>query len=113
MPTDQQLDGMHNNFKHVVKRIGGCLKPGDSQFRLQKYLKSSLVQKKRLLDENGCAEEVQEYYRKHTQIHNEIYGQNAPAVVSEFIKSTSQSMPHQFKNFEEPFTKLLKCCFLF
>ena len=43
MLTEQQMDGMHVMFKHIVKRIGGQLRPGDSQFHLQKYLKSSLV----------------------------------------------------------------------
>jgi len=43
LPTEQQMDGMHVMFKHIVKRIGGQLRPGDSQFHLQKYLKSSLV----------------------------------------------------------------------
>jgi hypothetical protein len=40
-PTETEMDGMHNNFKIIVKKIGGLVNP--AHYKLQNYLQSSIV----------------------------------------------------------------------
>ena len=54
-PTEQQMQNMHLGFKTVVKKIGGVIIMNESHNQLQKYMRNSLIVKRRILEETGCA----------------------------------------------------------
>jgi hypothetical protein len=49
--TDIEMDGMHSCLRTIVKQSGGLLKIANDQFKLHKYIRSSVVQKQRMLEE--------------------------------------------------------------
>jgi hypothetical protein len=49
--SDAEMEGMHSCFRTIVKQIGGLVNIESNQFSLQKYIRSSVIQKRRILEE--------------------------------------------------------------
>ena len=95
--TDFEMEGMHNSFRTIVKHIGGLVNPDNTQVKLQQYLRSSVVQKRKMIEEDdSILKKIQDYYRMHVKIHNDLYGENNPA--SKFIKYFADSVSDQNSN---------------
>ena len=94
---DFEMEGMHNSFRTIVKHIGGLVNPDNTQVKLQQYLRSSVVQKRKMIEEDdSILKKIQDYYRMHVKIHNDLYGENNPA--SKFIKYFADSVSDQNSN---------------
>ena len=95
--TDFEMEGMHNSFRTIVKHIGGLVNPDNTQVKLQQYLRSSVVQKRKMIEEDdSILKKIQDYYRMHVKIHNDLYGEINPA--SKFIKYFADSVSDQNSN---------------
>ena len=68
VPTEQQISNMHFGFKTIVKKIGGIVEIDESQNQLQRYMRNSVIIKRRILEEPGCVKEVKDYYDLHREI---------------------------------------------
>ena len=95
--TDFEMEGMHNSFRTIVKHIGGLVNPDNTQVKLQQYLRSSVLQKRKMIEEDdSILKKIQDYYRMHVKIHNDLYGENNPA--SKFIKYFADSVSDKNSN---------------